>query len=66
MEFGERLKETLTWKGISQTELAKMLNIRKSAVTNWIKGYNEPTLKMFVKICILLDETPNYFLGFDD
>ena len=66
MEFGERLKETLTWKGITQTEFAKIINVKKCSVTDWIKGRSAPNLELFCRICLALNETPNYFLGFDD
>lgn len=66
MNFGKRLKEVLIWKGISQTEFSKMIGLRKSNITNWIHNRSYPNLKLFVKICILLDETPNYFLDFHE
>ena len=65
-EFNKRLKDALIWKGITQTKLAEILGIHKTAVSEWIKGKTFPTLEKFYKICLILDETPNYFLGFKD
>lgn len=64
--FGKNLKNALIWKGITQTKLAEILSIHKTAVTEWITGRTYPTLEKFYKICLILDETPNYFLGFKD
>lgn len=64
MNFGKRLKEQLIWQGISQTELAKQLKIGKTAVSNWITGRNYPTVTQLIKICIILDTTPNELLDF--
>lgn len=64
--FKEQLKNAIMWKGITQTKLAKILGIQKSAISEWISGRSYPTLENFYKLCFILDETPNYFLGFKD
>lgn len=66
MNFGKRLQEILIWKGITQTKFAEMIGVKKTSVTDWIKNRSCPNLKLFVKICVVLDETPNYFLDFRD
>ena len=65
MDFGKRLKEQLKWQGIRQTELAKQLEIGKTAVSNWITGRNYPTVAQLIKICKILDTTPNELLDFN-
>lgn len=66
MKFSKRLKETLMWKGITQTEFANMLGIEKSNITNWIKGKSAPNLELFYRICLILKEDSNYLLGITD
>lgn len=65
MNFGERLKEYITWQGIKQTELAKMLNVKKSTVSEWIHGRAYPDVRKLIKLCIILDCTPNDLLDFN-
>lgn len=65
-EYGKNLKNALVWKGITQAKLSKMLGVDPSAVSEWINGKCYPTLEKFYRICFILDETPNYFLGFDN
>lgn len=64
MNFAKRLKEQLIWNGITQKELAKMVNTTQGNVSNWVTGRNEPTVKQLVKICIVLNTTPNELLDF--
>lgn len=64
MNFAKRLKEQLIWNGMTQTKLAELLNIKQQAVSNWVTGRNEPTVKQLVKICIVLNTTPNELLDF--
>lgn len=66
MEFSKRLKDTLMWQGITQEELAKMLNVNRTSISQWISGRCYPKLELFYRICLVLRETPNYMLGFED
>lgn len=45
MEYALELKQRLIYNSISQSDLAKMLNITKSAVSQWINGVSEPSQK---------------------
>lgn len=65
-EYGKNLKLALKWKGITQDKLAEMLGVHKTAVSEWITNKTYPKLENFYKICLILDETPNYFLGFKE
>lgn len=65
-EFGNKLKKIREINGISQVEIANMLNVHKATVSKWEKGKTEPdliTLKTIAKILEvsideLLDEQP--------
>lgn len=41
-----------------------MVNTTQGNVSNWVTGRNEPTVKQLVKICIVLNTTPNELLDF--
>ncbi len=66
MKFRERLCEAIKSSDMTQKEIAEKLHIRETNITNWKKGDNLPSLEMFYKLCVLLDETPNFLLGFKD
>ena len=40
--FGDKLKELREKKGITQIQLAEILNISKSAIANYESGLREP------------------------
>lgn len=63
MEFSKRLKEELIWKGITQKKLAEMLNIERTNISNWISGRNLPSLEIFYRVCLILEESADYLLG---
>ncbi len=54
-----RLKEILEKKGISQVELSKLLGVSTVSVNHWAKNKSEPSLKMTLKICEVLNITLN-------
>lgn len=61
----ERIIEAIKQSGLSQTEIAKKLNLSQSTIAHYIKGDIMPSLETFVRLCILIDASPNYILGFD-
>ena len=66
MLFSKRIREALQQCEYTQKELAEMLNIRESNITNWKKGENCPSLEVLYKLCLLLDESADYLLGLED
>ncbi|MDA9429514.1 Transcriptional regulator, XRE family [Enterococcus mundtii 1A] len=50
MDFGKTLKEKRHQAGITQEELAKRLNVSRSAISNWEIGRNYPDIHTLVKI----------------
>lgn len=43
----------------NQVEIAKMLNISKASVTNWIKGKNSPNIEYLDQLCSILNISIN-------
>lgn len=62
-EIGARIRKYREKKGLSQTELAQMLNIKNSRVSNWEQGLNRPDADILAKLCYLLDVPPSELLG---
>jgi len=48
---------------LTQRELAKLLDISASYVSNWENGYNEITVVLLNKICNIADVSFDYMMG---
>ncbi len=66
MKFKERLTEALKQSEYTQKEIAQRLYIAEGNISNWKKGENLPSLDIFYKLCVLLDESADYLLGLDE
>lgn len=66
MEFKIRLKELRKERGISQVEIAKMLNMSKMAVSHWEKGNSEPSIEQLKVLAQFFDVSIDYLVGFTD
>src|SRR5690606_9066823 len=51
MDFAERVKFFRKKKGISQSQMAKDLEINNSTISKWEKGIYTPDLHMVMKLC---------------
>ena len=54
-----RMKNARTEKGISQTELAKMIGVSRQTINMIENGDYNPTVALCLKICKALDKTLN-------
>ena len=52
--------------GMEQKELAQMLGITRSAVTNWEKGRARPDIDLIPRLCEILKITPYELLQMED
>lgn len=64
-EFAEKIEIAIKSSQYTQKEIAKILNISESNITNWKKGDNLPSVELLYKLCILLDESADYLLGLE-
>lgn len=64
--LGEKIKEARTAKELTQPQLAKLIGVSNGVISFWENDVNEPKASYIVKLCIALDVTPNYLLGFED
>lgn len=67
MTLGEKIREARMKKGISQTELAKLLGYKSRSSINKIEveGRDVPR-SMIVKFAQVLGVTPSYLMGWDN
>ncbi len=63
--LGERIKFAREQKGLLQSELAKLINVKSSGViSNWEKDLNKPDAEKIVRICSVLDVSASYLLDY--
>lgn len=61
--FSERLKTIRKERGLTQADLAKLIGIKKAAITRWESGSREPNFTRLVELCDALDVSSDYLLG---
>jgi len=58
-----RIKLIRNLKGLTQSELAKKLNVTQALVTSWENGYANISLRQLVKLSYFYKVPIDYFLG---
>ena len=64
--FTSRLCDELKSSEYSQIEIANILKIDPTNLTNWKKGKNFPSVQLLSDLCKLLDISSDYLLGLSD
>lgn len=62
-KIGENIRKYRWQRGIKQKDLASMLGVNSSAVSNWETGVNSIDIEMLVKISSLLDVSLDALYG---
>lgn len=57
-QIHEKLVSAIKESGLSQTELARRLNIKQPTVGQYLSGRAMPALDTFANLCIVLDVDP--------
>ena len=65
MILGTRIKQLRKAKGLTQEQLASLINVTKVSICCYEKGNRTPNLETFMDLVNVLDTTPNYLLGAD-
>ena len=61
--FGIRLKELRKDKGLTQKELAEILQTTDDSIYSWEKGRSQPSIEAIQKICVYFSVTFDYLIG---
>ena len=64
--FKERLRELRTERKLSQSELAKALNVSQRSISSWETGFRQPDFEMLEQIVKFFDVTAGYLLGLEE
>ncbi|MDE6598420.1 MAG: helix-turn-helix domain-containing protein [Clostridia bacterium] len=65
-EFAERLKDLRLEKGLSQRELAKLVNLSHTAILRWENQTRIPNGEAIVALAKFFGVTTDYLLGLTD
>ena len=65
-KFAIRLKELRIEKGVSQTQVAKDIEISKSAYNYYENGIKEPTVSVLIKLADYFNVCIDYLVGRQD
>ena len=66
MILGSRIKSLRKEKGLTQQQLADLINVTKVSICCYEKGNRTPNLETFMDLVEALNTTPNYLLGMDE
>ena len=61
--FGDRIRDARKAAGLTQRQLADILGVSNTSISNWEKGLSRPDADMIQKLCFCLSLEPNYFYG---
>ncbi|MCI9115400.1 XRE family transcriptional regulator [Neglecta sp. X4] len=60
-----RIKELRQSRGMTQTELAKIMSVTRSSVNAWEMGISIPTAAKLVELSLLFHVSTDYILGLE-
>ena len=62
---GNNIKQARKYKSLTQTQVAKLLNMTQQQYSRFENGIFELNYNQIVQICKLLDTTPNELFNFE-
>lgn len=62
-QIRKNLISAIRESGLSQTEIARRLNIKQPTVGQYVSGRSMPALDTFANLCVILDVAPADILG---
>ena len=62
-KFHEKLKILRKKKGLTQQEVAELLNVERVTYTKWEKGNREPNFENLSMLACIFDVSLDYLLG---
>ena len=64
--FSEILKDFLYENNLTQVAFAKMIGVKQSQVSEWLKGKAKPGYDMLKNMALAFNISADYFLGIKD
>ena len=66
MDFIEILKDIMVEYNLNQSQLAKMIGVKQSQISEWLKGKSKPGYDNLKSICIALGISGDRLLGLEE
>lgn len=66
METNKKLQELRKLKGYSQSELANLVGVSRSAIAGYENGYTQPSLEILCKLCEIFNISIDSLMDFDN
>jgi len=63
MNFAERLRTALKKNNMSQSELARQINMSQDSINGYCLGKSQPPFDVLKLICIILGVSSDYLIG---
>lgn len=63
--IGNNIKQARKYKGFTQLQLAKMLNMTQQQYSRFENGVFELNYSQLIQVCKILNTTPNELFGYD-
>lgn len=61
-EIGSRIRKYREERGLSQKQLAELIGVKNSRVSNWEQGLNRPDADILAALCRALQVSPSELL----
>lgn len=61
--FGDRIREARKAAGFTQRQLADMIDVSNTSISNWENSFSMPDPDTIQHLCWALNVQPNYFFG---
>jgi transcriptional regulator with XRE-family HTH domain len=65
-EIGKKIKELRKEAGLTQKQLAAMVNKSETGFASWEQGLSEPSVNDIRALCRILGVTADHLLGLED
>ena len=65
-EIKTRIKELRIEQGLTQKQLAALLNKSETGLASWEQGLAEPSVNDIRKLCKIFEVSADYLLGLED
>lgn len=65
-QFGERLVQARTMRGLSQRELSDLANLSNTMVNKYEKGKTDPGATNLIRLARALNVEPSWLMAWDD
>ena len=63
MVLSDRLKQSISERGITQRQLAALCDTTEVSVSRWVRGKRVPDAETLYRLCKALDVSADYLLG---